>query len=92
MDIMGLLGPITMTIIPDTDVDPAFGTGIMKVTPAHDPHDFALGQKFNLPVTPIIDFRGKMDFSWFLSQDTLDQKSRERAEKYHGKKSQSLVK
>ncbi len=86
MDIMGLLGPITMTIIPDTDVDPAFGTGIMKVTPAHDPHDFALGQKFNLPVTPIIDFRGKMDFSWFLSQDTLDQKSRERAEKYHGKK------
>lgn len=86
MDIMGLLGPIKMTIIPDPEVDPEFGTGIMKVTPAHDPHDFALGQKFNLPVTPIIDFRGKMDFSWYLSQENLDPKYKERAEKYHGKK------
>jgi valyl-tRNA synthetase len=86
MEIMGLLGPITMTVIPDPNVDPKFGTGIMKVTPAHDPHDFELGQKFNLPVTPIIDFRGKMDFSWFLAKPNIDPKYRERAEKYHGKK------
>ncbi len=86
MEIMGLLGPISMTIIPDPDVDPKFGTGIMKVTPAHDPHDFELGQKFNLPVTPIIDFRGKMDFSWFLAKPDIDPKYRARAEKYHGKK------
>lgn len=86
MEIMGLLGPIKMTIIPDPEVDPKFGTGIMKVTPAHDPHDFALGQKFNLPVTPIIDFRGKMDFSWFLSQEHIDPKYKARAENYHGKK------
>lgn len=86
MDIMGLLGPIKMTIIPDPHVDPKFGTGIMKVTPAHDPHDFELGQKFSLPVTPIIDFRGRMDFSWFLSRDIIDPKYRTRAESYHGKK------
>lgn len=85
-EIMGLLGPIKMTVIPDPEVDPKFGTGIMKVTPAHDPHDFELGQKHNLPVTPIIDFRGRMDFSWFLSQDTIDPKYRARAEKYHGQK------
>lgn len=86
LKIMGLLGPITMTVIPDPHVDPKFGTGIMKVTPAHDPHDFELGRQFHLPVTPIIDFRGKMDFSWFLSQNDIDPKYRVRAEAYHGKK------
>lgn len=86
LEIMGLLGPITMTVIPDPHVDPKFGTGIMKVTPAHDPHDFELGKQFNLPVSPIIDFRGKMDFSWFLSQKNSDPKYRTRAENYHGKK------
>ncbi|MBI5614276.1 valine--tRNA ligase [Candidatus Gottesmanbacteria bacterium] len=86
LEIMGLLGPISMTVIPDPEVDPSFGTGIMKVTPAHDSHDFELGKKFNLPVTPIIDFHGRMDFSWFLSQKNIEPKYRERAEKYHGKK------
>ena len=86
LDIPGLLGPITMTVIPDPHVDPEFGTGIMKVTPAHDPHDFELGQKHNLPVTPIIDFRGKMDFSWFLTKKDVDPKYMERAQNYHGKK------
>ncbi|MBI2404918.1 valine--tRNA ligase [Candidatus Gottesmanbacteria bacterium] len=85
-DITGLLGPVKMTVIPDPHVDPAFGTGIMKVTPAHDPHDFELGQKFNLPVTPIINFRGRMDFSWFLAKKDVDPKYRARAEIYHGKK------
>jgi valyl-tRNA synthetase len=86
MDIPGLLGPITMIIIADEEVDPEFGTGIMKVTPAHDAHDFELGKRYNLPVTPIIDFQGRMDFSWFLSQPNIDPKYRARAEKYHHKK------
>lgn len=86
LEIMGLLGPIKMTVIPDPEVDPSFGTGIMKVTPAHNPHDFELGKQFNLPVTPIIDFRGRMDFSWFLSQKNIDPKYKARAENYHGKK------
>lgn len=86
IEVVGLLGTFKLTVIPDPDVDPAFGTGIMKVTPAHDPHDFELGQKFNLPVTPIIDFAGRMDFSWFLEKKDRDPKYRTRAEVYHGKK------
>jgi valyl-tRNA synthetase len=86
LDIPGLLGPITMTVIADPEVDPEFGTGIMKVTPAHDAHDFELGKKYNLPVTPIIDFKGRMDFSWFLKKEGIEPKYRARAEKYHGQK------
>jgi len=86
LEIPGLLGSITMTVIPDPKVDPKFGTGIMKVTPAHDPHDFELGKKFNLPVTPIIDLQGRMDFTWFLSIPNQPEKYRLRAENYHGKK------
>ena len=86
IEVAGLLGPITLTVIADEGVDPEFGTGIMKVTPAHDAHDFELGKKYNLPITPIIDFQGRMDFSWFLSQKNISEKLRERAEKYHGKK------
>lgn len=83
-EIQGLLGPITMTVIADPDVDPHFGTGIMKVTPAHDFHDFELGKTHNLPVTPIIDLNGKMDFSWFLSQKDVPEKYQQRAQQYHG--------
>lgn len=86
LDIQGLLGPIHMTVIADEEVDPKFGTGIMKVTPAHDSHDFDLGKKYNLPVTPIINFQGRMDFSWFLEKKNADEKYMERAKKYHGKK------
>ena len=85
----GLLGPVEMTVIPDEEIDMEFGTGIMKVTPAHDAHDFLLGRKHNLPVSPLIDTFGKMDFSWFLNQpniDHIDAKFVERAKKYHGKK------
>src|SRR3990167_8210901 len=85
--IRGLLGNITMKVIADADVDPEFGTGIMKVTPAHDFHDFELGKKYDLPIRPIIDFKGKMDFSWFLSRTdfaTLPTKYQERAKQYHG--------
>lgn len=89
IEIAGLLGPVKMTVIPDEEVDMEFGTGIMKVTPAHDPHDFELGQKFNLPVTPIITPEGRMDFSWYLESDEFgaaDKKYQERARMYHGLK------
>ena len=87
-EIPGLLGPITMQVIADEAVDPEFGTGIMKVTPAHDQHDFELGKRYTLPVTPIIDFQGKMDFSWFIDAATSETpvKYLERAKMYHGKK------
>ncbi|MCI6152788.1 valine--tRNA ligase [Fusobacterium perfoetens] len=37
-------------IIADKYVDMEFGTGALKITPAHDPNDFAIGNKFNLPI------------------------------------------
>src|SRR5216684_1825808 len=40
-------------IIADAHVDPAFGTGAVKVTPAHDPNDFEIGRRHNLPM-PIV--------------------------------------
>jgi len=86
-EIMGLLGPTKMKIISDPHVDPEFGTGIMKVTPAHDPHDFEIGKKHNLPVTPIIGMNGRMDFSWFIDDPkNKNSKYLERAKKYHGLK------
>src|SRR5437867_3427722 len=40
--------------IEDDLVDPAFGTGVVKVTPAHDPADFEMGQRHNLPQFSVI--------------------------------------
>ena len=45
-------------IVADDHVDPAFGTGAVKVTPAHDPNDFEIGQRHNLPSITVIDERG----------------------------------
>ena len=45
-------------IIADFHVDPEFGTGAVKVTPAHDPNDFEIGQRHNLPSLTIMDERG----------------------------------
>jgi valyl-tRNA synthetase len=45
-------------IIADSHVDPAFGTGAVKVTPAHDPNDFEIGQRHGLPSLTIMDEQG----------------------------------
>jgi valyl-tRNA synthetase len=45
-------------IVADAHVDPAFGTGAVKVTPAHDPNDFAIGQRHDLESILIMDERG----------------------------------
>ena len=49
-----------LPIIADSFVDPAFGTGAVKVTPAHDPNDFAMGQRHDLPQVAVIDEDGKI--------------------------------
>ncbi len=54
-----LVGRI-MPIIADKHVDPEFGTGAVKVTPAHDPNDFDMGLKHNLEFISVIDIEGKM--------------------------------
>lgn len=47
-------------VIADEYVDTEFGTGAVKVTPAHDPNDFEVGERHNLPKISIIDFEGKL--------------------------------
>jgi len=55
--------PLTKRIIPliaDKAVDPEFGTGAVKVTPAHDFTDFEIGQRHNLETIQVIEKNGKM--------------------------------
>ncbi|HEY7212509.1 MAG TPA: valine--tRNA ligase [Bryobacteraceae bacterium] len=47
-------------VIADSIVDPTFGTGAVKVTPAHDPNDFELGKRHNLPFIKVIGEDGRM--------------------------------
>ena len=47
-------------IIADEYVDKNFGTGAVKITPAHDPNDFEVGQRHNLKPVWVIDGEGKM--------------------------------
>ncbi|WP_234540145.1 valine--tRNA ligase [Streptomyces shenzhenensis] len=48
----------TIPVVADTHVDPEFGTGAVKVTPAHDPNDFAIGQRHGLESLTVMDERG----------------------------------
>ncbi len=45
-------------VVADPHVDPEFGTGAVKVTPAHDPNDFEIGRRHDLPALTIMDERG----------------------------------
>ena len=47
-------------IIEDDYVEMDFGTGCLKVTPAHDAHDYEIGLRHNLPVLDIIDVHGRL--------------------------------
>ncbi len=49
-----------IVIVADTHVDPEFGTGAVKVTPAHDPNDFEIGMRHNLAMPSIMDTRGRI--------------------------------
>ena len=49
-----------ITVIADEYVDPKFGTGAVKITPAHDPNDFEVGNRHDLPRLQVIDFDGTM--------------------------------
>jgi valyl-tRNA synthetase len=48
-------------IIADDMIDPKFGTGVLKVTPAHDKVDFEIGQRHNLPVVDVLTADGKIN-------------------------------
>lgn len=48
-------------IIEDQHVDPEFGTGLVKITPAHDPNDFAVGNRHNLERINVMNSNGTMN-------------------------------
>ena len=49
-----------LPIVADPAIDPEFGTGALKVTPGHDPTDFEIGQRHNLPTVTVIGQDGTM--------------------------------
>lgn len=60
---MLVLNPLTdavMEIIGDDFVDPEFGTGIVKLTPAHDHNDFQVAKRHGLPLIEAIDMQGRI--------------------------------
>jgi valyl-tRNA synthetase len=50
-----------MVVIADAFVDPAFGTGCVKVTPAHDPNDFEMGRRHGLAPVKVLDIDGRIN-------------------------------
>ncbi len=60
LDIPSVDGTISVKVVADEAVDPEFGTGVVKVTPGHDPVDFEIGRRHGLPVRTVIGFDGKM--------------------------------
>lgn len=58
-----LENPLTgesMEIVADSFVNPEFGTGLVKLTPAHDKNDYEVAKKLNLPVVKAVGVDGKM--------------------------------
>ncbi|MDE6411376.1 MAG: valine--tRNA ligase [Clostridia bacterium] len=59
-----LLLPLTgrkIPVVADAYVDPEFGTGAVKITPAHDPNDFEVGLRHDLPMIRVMNDDGKMN-------------------------------
>src|SRR5437660_10657223 len=50
-----------LSIIADEAIDPEFGTGVLKVTPAHDKVDFEVGQRHNLPIIDVLTENGRIN-------------------------------
>jgi valyl-tRNA synthetase len=52
---------ILIPVIADEYADPEFGTGVVKITPAHDANDFDVGRRHGLPMPVVIDEHGRMN-------------------------------
>jgi valyl-tRNA synthetase len=74
------LVPAEIPIVADDVIDPEFGTGILKVTPAHDKVDFDIGQRHGLPVIDVLHPDGKINCPALPELDGLDRfEARKRA-------------
>jgi valyl-tRNA synthetase len=60
LDIPSVQGTVSVRVVADEAVDPKFGTGVIKVTPGHDPTDFEIGRRHGLPIRTVIGFDGRM--------------------------------
>lgn len=61
IEIETVLGKAKIKVIEDEMVDPNFGTGVVKITPAHDFNDFETGKRHNLEMRQVIGFDGRMN-------------------------------
>ncbi len=61
IEVEGLLGKFKIKVIGDEYVDPKFGTGVVKVTPAHDQNDFEAGKRHGLEIKQVIGFDGRLN-------------------------------
>ena len=59
-------------IIADEAIDPEFGTGVLKVTPAHDRTDFEIGQRHNLLVVDVLHADGRINYPSVPELDGLE--------------------
>jgi valyl-tRNA synthetase len=59
-------------IVADDAIDPEFGTGVLKVTPAHDALDFEIGQRHNLPIVDVLHADGRINCPAVSELDGLD--------------------
>jgi valyl-tRNA synthetase len=67
-------------IIADEAIDPEFGTGVLKVTPAHDTLDFEIGQRHDLPIVDVLNADGHINCPAVPELDGLDRfEAREKA-------------
>jgi valyl-tRNA synthetase len=69
-----------LPIVADEAIDPEFGTGVLKVTPAHDKVDFEVGQRHKLPVIDVLTENGRINCPAVPELDGLDRfEARKRA-------------
>ena len=61
VEVEGLLGRFKIKVIEDEMVDMKFGTGVVKITPAHDPDDFEAGKRHGLEVKKVINIDGRLN-------------------------------
>ena len=61
LEIETVLGSAKIKVVGDEMVDREFGTGVVKITPAHDFNDFEVAKRHNLPLKQVIGFDGKMN-------------------------------
>src|SRR2546430_13338087 len=59
-------------IIADDAIDPQFGTGVLKVTPAHDTVDFEIGQRHSLPIVDVLHADERINCPAVPELDGLD--------------------